>query len=88
MNTNPIAQSTDVPVIEAWMQTHLIHLVPEFEIRLKAELAAQINRLKQERDAVILGHNYMEPALYHAVADIRGDSLELCRQATATDRRV
>jgi len=88
MNLNPIAQSTDVQAIEAWMQAHLAHLVPEFEIRLKAGLAARINRLKRERDAVILGHNYMEPALYHAVADIRGDSLELCRQAAATDRRV
>lgn len=88
MKTNPISQSTDVRAIEAWMMQHLRHLVPEIEIRAKAELAAQINRLKTERDAVILGHNYMEPALYHAVADIRGDSLELCREAQKADRSV
>ncbi|MCD6376178.1 MAG: hypothetical protein J7L94_11670 [Caldisericaceae bacterium] len=34
-------------------------LMPEAEIRMKAELAVQINQLKQEKDAVILGHNYM-----------------------------
>ena len=88
MHNTPISQSTDIQAIEDWMLKHLIHLVPEFEIRLKAELAARINRLKKERDAVILGHNYMEPALYHAVADIRGDSLELCRKAAETDRSI
>lgn len=51
------------------------------ELRLKADLAVQINRLKRERNAVILGHNYMEAPLYHMVADITGDSLELCRRA-------
>jgi hypothetical protein len=37
--------------------------VPDFELRMKAELAAEINQLKLEKNAVILGHNYMEPAL-------------------------
>ena len=36
-------------------------------------------RLKVERNAVILGHNYMEPALFHSVPDFQGDSLELSR---------
>lgn len=70
------------------MQEHLVDLVPEVEIRSKAELAAEINRLKVERDAVILGHNYMEPALYHTVSDITGDSLELCRKAAETKASV
>ena len=88
MEIPPISQSTDAKAIAAWMQVHLAQVVPDVEQRAKAELAAAINRLKAERDAVILGHNYMEPALYHAVADIRGDSLELCRQAAATERSV
>ena len=33
--------------------------VPDFELRIKAELAVEINRLKEEKNAVILGHNYM-----------------------------
>ena len=40
----------------------LKNVIPVAEIRYKAELAEEINRLKKERNAVILGHNYMEPA--------------------------
>jgi quinolinate synthase len=68
------------------LHERLARVVPEFELRHKAELAAEINRLKRERNAVILGHNYMEPALFHSVPDITGDSLELCRQAARTDK--
>lgn len=66
------------------MQRKLHHLIPDAEIRYKSELVFQINRLKKERGAVILGHNYMEPALYHTVPDIVGDSLELSRAAAST----
>ncbi len=59
-------------------------VVPNFELRIKADLVQKINRVKAERNAVILGHNYMEPALFHTVPDHVGDSLELCRVATRT----
>jgi quinolinate synthase len=61
-------------------------VMPDFELRIKAEIAAEINRLKSEQDVVILGHNYMEPALYNSVPDFVGDSLELARQAARTDK--
>ena len=61
---------------------------PDFELRLKAEIAAEIEVLKKERNAVILGHNYMEPALFHSVPDHTGDSLELARKAAETDADV
>jgi quinolinate synthase len=66
------------------MQKKLGTLVPDFELKLKAELVYEIQRLKQERGAVILGHNYMEPVLFHTIPDFVGDSLELCRKAAAT----
>ena len=56
-------------------------VVPPIEIKYKADLAWQINQLKQEKNATILGHNYMEPALYHSICDFVGDSLELSRRA-------
>jgi len=56
-------------------------MVPD--LRHKAELALQINRLKRDKQAVILGHNYMEPALFHSVCDFTGDSLELSRVAAS-----
>jgi len=67
------------------MQRMLHKFVPDIEMRYKAELVFEINRLKRERGAVILGHNYMEPALYHTVTDIVGDSLELSRAAAETE---
>lgn len=60
-------------------------IVPEAEILLKAEIAYEINRLKKEKDAVILGHNYMEPALYHSIPDYVGDSLGLSRISAEVD---
>jgi len=70
------------------MQQKLSKVVPEVELRIKAELVYEINRLKKERDALILGHNYMEPALFHTVPDIVGDSLELSRKAAETNRNI
>ena len=67
------------------MQEKLAGIVPEIELRYKAELALEINQLKKERGAIILGHNYMEPALFHSVPDVVGDSLELSRKAAETD---
>lgn len=82
------ADTSSVQATFEWMQERLGHLIPDIELRAKAELAVAINRLKKERDAVILGHNYMEPALYHAVADITGDSLELCRRAAEATQQT
>jgi len=66
----------------------LADVVPDFELRLKADVAAEINRLKQERNAVILGHNYMEPALFYSIPDFVGDSLDLARKAAAADNDI
>ena len=70
------------------LQAMLADVVPDFELRMKADLAADINRLKVERNAVILGHNYMEPALFHSIPDYVGDSLDLARRAATTDKDI
>jgi quinolinate synthase len=70
------------------LKAKLSDVLPEAEILLKSEVAAEVLRLKQQRDAVILGHNYMEPALFHSVPDFQGDSLELSRRAAETDKPV
>ena len=70
------------------MKAKLSRVVPDAELRLKAEIAEEILLLKQERNAVILAHNYMEPALFYSVPDFQGDSLDLSRKAATTDKDV
>lgn len=47
-----------------------------------------IRQLKKERNAVILGHNYMTPEIFHGVADFVGDSLQLAIKATEVEADV
>jgi len=70
------------------MKARLGHVVPDAELFEKAEYVLRINELKKERNAVILGHNYMEPALYYTIPDFAGDSLELSRRAADTDADI
>src|SRR5260370_12020989 len=51
------------------------------------DLLAEIQRLKRERNAVILAHYYQKPAIQH-LADFVGDSLDLSRKPAATDADV
>lgn len=53
-----------------------------------APLVAGINRLKREKNAVILAHNYMTPDIFSLVGDFRGDSLQLAREAAKVDAKV
>jgi quinolinate synthase len=62
--------------------------IPEIEWAVHAPLIAEINRLKRQKNAVILGHNYMTPEIFHGVSDFAGDSLALAREAARTDAAV
>jgi len=46
-----------------------------------APLTLEINRLKQEKNAVILTHSYVEPEIIYGVGDFKGDSYYLANQA-------
>ncbi len=63
------------------------HVTP-MEWRLHAPLIAEINRLKRQKNAVILAHNYMTPEIFHGVGDYVGDSLGLAKEAARSDAAV
>ncbi|OKL42551.1 quinolinate synthase NadA [Pseudovibrio exalbescens] len=62
--------------------------IPEIEWAALAPLVHAINKLKKERNAVILAHNYMTPDIFHGVADIVGDSLQLAKEAAKTEAEI
>jgi quinolinate synthase len=64
------------------------HVVTPMEWVHYAPLIKAINELKVARNAVILAHNYMTPEIFHCVGDIRGDSLQLAKEAGRTDAKV
>lgn len=80
--TRSVAAETD-PIFE-----RVAHVIPRVEWPIHAPFVAAINRLKRERNAVILAHNYQVPEIFYTVADIVGDSLALAMNAARTEADV
>jgi quinolinate synthase len=79
------------PALEAEMApmyARVKHVITPMEWPYYAPLIMAINELKTQRNAVILAHNYMTPEIFHCVADFRGDSLQLAKEAARTDAKV
>ncbi|HUA09561.1 MAG TPA: quinolinate synthase NadA [Candidatus Acidoferrales bacterium] len=88
MTLTDLTLTTDVERETAPIFERVANVIPRVEWPLHAPYVAAINRLKRERNAVILAHNYQVPEIYHTVADIVGDSLALAMQAAKTDADV
>ena len=56
--------------------------------RAYAPLTLEINRLKREKNAIVLAHSYQTPDIIYGVADFVGDSYGLSRQAAGTKADV
>lgn len=80
--TDAVATATD------GLYAKVSGFIPRAEWLAYAPVIAEINRLKREKDAVILAHNYMTPEIFHCVGDFVGDSLALAREAARTDAKV
>ena len=80
---DPAVAARTAPVYE-----RMRRVVPEFKWPRFAPDIDAILRLKQERHAVILAHNYQTPEIFHGVSDIVGDSLALAREAANSEAEV
>src|SRR6202050_5025226 len=80
--------SPEVLARTAPLYERIQHVIPPLEWPVFADDIDAILRLKRERNAVILAHNYQTPEIFHCVADIVGDSLALAREAMTVDADV
>jgi quinolinate synthase len=85
---SPLPYTPEVADATREAYERLRHVVPAVEWPIHAPYIHRINTLKRQRNAIILGHNYMTPEIFHGVADIVGDSLALARRAASTEAEV
>lgn len=84
----PLSFTTAVAKEAAPLYEKVKRVVNELDWATYAPYILEINRLKKQKGAVILAHNYMTPEIFHCISDFAGDSLQLAQQAAKTDAKI
>ncbi len=85
----PPLEYTDAVAREtAHLYERVKDVIPAIEWPVMAPYIKAINDLKQQRNAVILAHNYQTPEIFHCIADVVGDSLQLAQEAARADADI
>ncbi len=74
-------------IIQKWREGAGKVYLPE-ELDEREPLVREILELKKQKNAIILGHNYMTPDVYHGISDVVGDSLELARRSKESNADI
>jgi len=83
-----LAYTPEVARETAHLYERVSRVIPPIEWPGFAPYIKAINDLKRARNAVVLAHNYMTPEIFHCVADVVGDSLQLAREASKADAKI
>ncbi|AUC56306.1 quinolinate synthase (plasmid) [Sagittula sp. P11] len=83
-----LSPSTGIAAATAEIYARMDRVVTPPDWAIYAPYVAAINKLKKDRNAVILAHNYMTPEIYHGIADVVGDSLQLAIEATKVEAHM
>ena len=84
----PLDYTPQIAAATAPIYERMRGVVPEVEWPVHAPYVHEINRLKKERNAIVLAHNYQTPEIFHGVADLSGDSLALAKMAVDVEADV